>query len=121
MATAITPKNLTDSSYAGENMTDATFDDITSGTGVDFNFVDADMVMLYNDHASASRVFTITIPIPADSVLADTNSDPADKTYTVPAKKYWPVPLADAMNDSNGKVTIDCDDTDCKIRAYKVV
>lgn len=119
MATAITPVDLSASNYAGENITTATFDTIASGTGVDFDFSAATHMILRNDDTVSTRTFTVTIPIPPDSVLADTNSEPADKTYAVLKEEQIIVKLADAMRDSNGKVTVDCDGANCKIRAYK--
>lgn len=119
MADAHTPTDPKSSSNAGINITDATFQTITSGTGVEFDY-DGTFGFLLKNASGASRTFTVTVPIPANSKLSDVGSSPSSKTYVVADGKTQLVKAADAFKDpTTGKVTVDTSGTGTSILAFK--
>lgn len=117
------PHTVTDpksTSNAGINITDATYQTITSGTGVEFDF-DGTYGFLLKNGAGASRTFTVTVPVPANSGLDDIGSSPSAKTYTVDGGDTQLVKAADAFKDpATSKITVDVDGATCSILAFSI-
>ncbi len=115
--TVIDPK---DTNNAGFSVTDATYQTITPGTGVEFDF-DGTYGFLLKNGAGVPRTFTVTVPVPANSALDDVGSSPSSKTYAVTNAKTQLVKAADAFKDpSTSKITVDVNGATCSILAFKI-
>lgn len=121
MADTITVYDATDSSNQGFVASDSgNYTAITSGTGGQFTWEDANMIALLNG-SGASRTFTITVPNPPGTSLADVGSTCTDKTYSVAAGASIMVPNNSAFKDtSTGLVVVDVSGSSCSMRAVKI-
>ena len=121
MPDTITVFDATDSNNQGFEASDsANYTAITSGTGGQFTWEDANMIALYNG-AGASRTFTITVPNPPGSSLGDVGSTCTSKTYALDASATLMVPNNPAFKDtSTGLVVVDVSGATCSMRPVKI-
>ena len=118
MPTAETPKDLTATSFALLNISDATWTGIVSGTGIDATHSSVGVILARNTHASATRKLQITVPQPSGSGFDAINITPPVKEYTLPAvSKICAIANMASYNDpaNSNKIVIDADGADVEI------
>lgn len=92
----------------GVNLTDATFQTLTtgSGNGADFTALPTDIIILKNDTGGAA-VYTFIARVPGEyTTFGVTVTNP---TKSVATGKTLVIRAADVFKDSAGKVNIECD------------
>lgn len=123
MPTAEAPKDLTASSFALLNVSDATWTEIVSGTGIDADQNSVGIIFARNTHASVARTLSITVPQPSESGFSAIGVTPPTKDYTLPANsKICAIANMKAYQDpSTSKITIDADGADVEIMLFNPV
>lgn len=117
--------DLTASSFAEVNLTDYTFQAITSGTGIEATHGDVG-VMIVKNTTAGGLTFSITIPTPLQSGLDLIGKTVTDQSYTVPANKTILVANMGAYQDtssgsSSQKITVDASGAGLQVLFLKPV
>lgn len=107
MPTAYVPLDLTDSSYAFENLTTATYTSIVSATGLDMDH-SAVGVMVVKNTTGGNLTLNITVPQPASSGFSDIGITPPVKAYIVPLNETVIIAnMGSYLDPSTQKLTVD--------------
>ena len=123
MADALTALfDLTSSDFGEVNITDETFQTITSGTGIEATHSDVGTIKVKNASGSP-RNFTIEVPTPVDSGLSLIAKTITDKSYTVPNGKTIEIANMGAYKDTgnNQKMIFDASGTGVSVLVVKPV
>lgn len=124
MPTAETPKDLTATSFALLNISDASWTEIVSGTGIEATHSKVGVILARNTDALASRTLNITVAQPSGAGFDAINVTPPDKQYTLPANsKICAIANMGSYNDpaNSNKIVIDASDANVEIMLIEPV
>lgn len=121
MATPYVPIDLADSSYAGVNITDATFTAIVAATGLEMPHADVGVMRVKNTTGGA-LTFKITVPQPAESGFALIGKTVTTQDYTIDANDTHDIANMGAYADTTTQLlTVDASATGLEFYATKPV
>jgi len=112
----------TASSFSELNVTNATYQAITAGTGIEAAHADIGTIKVKNT-AGAVRTFKITVPTPPDSGLDAIGKTVTTKDYSVPDGEIIEVANMGAYQDSsnNQKIVFDASGAGLAVHCIKPV